>query len=50
MTDSAPTTPEIRRPYAPPEVIVHGTAQDLTQGKEGPDQDQDGTGSSFVTG
>lgn len=47
MATSNPTTSESRRPYAPPEVIVHGTAQELTQGKIGSAPDLDGTGSNF---
>jgi hypothetical protein len=50
MDTNLPTTTEVRRPYTPPQVIVHGTVQDLTQGKAGPDPDLDGTGSAFNQG
>jgi hypothetical protein len=50
MTEQTQATPEVRRPYAPPCIVVHGTVQDLTQGKSGPEPDLDGTGSAFVTG
>jgi len=42
-TDTAPTT-ELRRPYQPPRLSVHGDVRTLTQ-KEGTDPDLDGGGS-----